>query len=392
MYDESQLNFSDSGKVCDACLVDQEVDEMLERGSLGGAWVQLGLGVMAASGIISMSSRSVNTSSTTVGGMTTTTVTYDLDALAASIAVFAGVMLLLAFLGAIRGKGTQRILVLLGVVVTTPLAGFRVYQAMPKSEITQTGPAILCAEGDLNACNSAGVAADNAGDLEVAAGFFDQACAGGLALGCRNLGYVRSRMESPDWALTLAAHQRGCELDDLRACNGAAAAAAKLGDTAAQMSFYQRACELGSGMGCSNHGVVLSQQTNLDWEPVYQAYKKACGLDYGNGCLMVHAAWSELGQRDERVAEVRALVSAGCDKGLPPACTAWGVMLDNAQGGALDKAAGLVAFKQACAAEEPHALGCLNAAFVTADPEEKQTFFKKACELGESRGCGRENP
>ena len=388
---EDQLNFSDAGQVCDACLTDQEADEMLAAQPMGGAWVQLGLGVAAASGIISMSSRSIRSFSTTVAGVTTTTVTHDLDASALAIAIFALVMLWLALVGAVRGSGVQRVALILAAVAAMPVAAYQGYQAMPRSHVTETGLPLSCSEGNMELCNSAGVDADKAGDLEVAAGFFDSACMGDLALGCRNLGYVRSRMTSPDWTMVLAAQKRGCELDDVRACNGAAEASDKLGDQTGRLNFYTRACSLNSGLGCSNQAVVLSKQDPIDMEAVYQAYKKGCALEYDHACLMAHATLNEGTPAADRIAEVRELVNTGCGQGLPEACTAYGVMLDNAQGGARDKPAAQVAFAKACSAENPHALGCFNAGLL-ADAGEAEPFFRKACDLGEARGCARLTP
>lgn len=392
MFDASQLNFSDAGQMCDACLTAHEADMVLEGGSLRRAWIQLGLGVAAASGILSMSSSSMSASSITVGGVTTITTTHTLDVLAASTAVFALVMLLLASAAAIRGKGAQRILVLLGAVVTMPLAGLHAYQAMPRSQVTQTGPAISCMEGDMNGCINAGVHARNAGDLDLAARFSGKACDGGMAVGCRNLGYAYEQMDPPNWASALVAQQRSCELGNQGACEAGADLAETLGDVAVQDSLYKQACELGSGMGCSNHGVMLSRHPSPDLESIYQSYKRSCELDYGTGCLRAYTTWDGLGHSDGRVAEVRELVSAGCERGLPSSCVALGAMRDRAQGSALDKAGALAAFKKACSAEEPHELGCLNAGILNPDLDEQQTFFKKACALGNSRACSLVNP
>ena len=390
-FSAAQLNFSDAGQVCDTCLGNAEADDMAAAAGLKAPSGQLVAAGLLSAGIINISSRSTTSSSVTVLDTVTETLNQGADVPAIAMAAFGVVLALVGAAGfARRAAGTKK---LLGVVVgalIVGLAGYRITQSLPSSVVTETGPGPRCDAGDAEACNSAGVIADTAGQLPGAATRFGAACDLGNALGCRNLGYVLGRMESPDLKASLAAHSKACDLSDGRGCEAAAEVSLKLGDSAAELGFYRRACDAGYPMGCGNLGVTLTAASPTDWAAVFDAHDRGCTVGWDQSCMLLPQAWEQRTPADAAVGgEIRGRLAAACSATMPMSCTGLGVMAAQGKGGPKDDAAAVKAFETGCRAPKPHSQSCLNAGILSKDPSASRAWFQTGCDQGLAAACER---
>ena len=389
-FEPEELNILATGQVCDSCLALAEVEAFENQRSHAAPWTLLTLGLAAATGLCSVSTRTVTNSSVQSPGLTIATTSHGLDLGGTIVAISALTVLLLAIGFALRGRGVQRVLIVACALVTLPLAGFRLYQAMPWSEVERSGPVEFCAEGDWSACNNLGVHADRAGDLPRATEYFEQACDLGGPLGCRNLGRVLSRSsETPDWSVVRENYQRGCAIGDGLSCTLAAEASDTLGDQTAARNLYVWGCALDEPIACLNVGIRLEVDSPTDPEAIYESYEKSCTLKYGPGCLRAYGALLNLPRPDERVSGLRLITYENCEMGVGEACTAYGALRDSGIGAPPNRAEAVAAFEKGCSLKTPSTLSCLNAGSISPDPAARKSHLEKACTLGEERACKR---
>ena len=230
-----------------------------------------------------------------------------------------------------------------------------------------------CSLGDAPACGYAGrMWLDGRGlapDVERGLGMVLRACEGGVALACiaglRWLAEDRREQSVKDGP---AFHKR---LEDEHSClTGSAEHCMELGqefsvgrglypkDLVRSGVEYQRGCDLGNGLACSNLG---------------DAY------EYGNGV-----------PRD--LSRAATLYERACRLGQALGCSNLGHLLKHGEGVTRDVARARVLFRDACAAGDVY--GCLHAALLVAeeagaprDPPRSVEHWQRACDARDARAC-----
>jgi len=230
-----------------------------------------------------------------------------------------------------------------------------------------------CTLGDAPACGNAGrMWLDGRGvapDAERGLAMVLRACEGGVALACvaglRWLSEDRREQSAKDGP---ALHKR---LEVEHAClTGAADQCMQLGqdfyagrppyprDLARSAVEYQRGCDWGSGLACSNLG---------------DAY------EYGNGV-------------PRELSRAAALYERACRLGMALGCSNLGHLLKHGEGVPRDVARARVLFHDACAGGDVY--GCLHAALLAAeergaprDPQRSVEHWQHACDARDARAC-----
>lgn len=230
-----------------------------------------------------------------------------------------------------------------------------------------------CSLGDAAACGNAGrMWLDGRGleqDTERGLAMVLRGCEGGVALACvAGLRWLSEERREQSVKDGVVLHQR---LDAENSClTGASDHCTQLGqdfsagrapypkDLARSGIEYQRGCDLGNGLACSNLG---------------DAY------EYGNGVPhdLVHAA---------------TLYERACRLGMALGCSNLGHLLKHGEGVARDVARARVLFRDACAGGDVY--GCLHAALLAAeeagaprDPQGSVQHWQHACDARDARAC-----
>jgi hypothetical protein len=155
----------------------------------------------------------------------------------------------------------------------------------------------------------------------------------------------------------------------------------------------QRACKLGSAVGCVNLGIALAERgpSGPTAAAVAEAFSRACELGDAAGCLDL-ARMAVHGANVTPPSDVTALRERACNLGLTRACVeAAGA---RASGADTDRPKALASWRRACEGEDAYACGMWGAshalaAGVTPDPALAARAFRRACSLGLAAGCER---
>jgi hypothetical protein len=230
-----------------------------------------------------------------------------------------------------------------------------------------------CTLGDAAACGTAGrMWLDGRGlpaDVERGMAMVLRACEGGVPLACvAGLRWLSEDRREETVKDGPALHKR---LDDEHTClTGVADQCMQLGqdfyvgrapypkDAARSAVEYQRGCDLGSGLACSNLG-------------------DAC--EYGSGV-----------PRD--LPRAASLYERACRLGTPLGCSNLGHLLKHGEGVARDVARARVLFRDACAGGDTY--GCLHLALLAAeeagaprDPPHSVAHWQRACDAKDAKAC-----
>ncbi len=235
-------------------------------------------------------------------------------------------------------------------------------------------PARQCAEGRLEDCRRECVG----GDLESCAvagallspdpsalAYSKQACDGGNAKGCFNLGlsYEKGLGTRVDLPLARATHARGCSL--------------------------------GSGTSCGNLGHLQLKGIGgpVDGAGAAQSFETGCRLGGGLACVALGGLYAEGRFVEKSRARAEASFLRGCDVGAGGGCDSLGERLASGEGFPKDEPRAFELFERACANGD--ASGCSNAgAFLQSGKRSvprqaavAKARFEKACGLGDASGC-----
>lgn len=297
-----------------------------------------------------------------------------------------------------------------------------------------------CKGGDPSACNDLGylieAAARSPRDAQLAAHYYQEACAQSAWAGCNNLGLLlrSTRYGAVDPARGLKLLQLACDGDEPLACrnlawlfltrnssalsrsegmrlltesceSGLATACGDLGllsvrglgvprDERYGAMRLQAACSQGSVKSCADLGLLLLTAATLERDPARAAplFEYAC---QGGSMPACSALGVLLAQSDDKQAVLRghALMRRACDAAMGTTCNDWGLAHAEGWGMPRDMRQAALLFHRACGAHEVS--GCASYAElmqtgeggVPVDPRGALELFSKACTQGSFRAC-----
>ena len=228
-----------------------------------------------------------------------------------------------------------------------------------------------CRGGDFEDCSKLGEAYLTGDGVPIdyirAAEFYELACDGGYAEGCKDLRMLGFQYRDGDGVAQDLA--RAAELYQ-HACDG--------GDA--------RACWLVGSMYEEGNGVPLDQSRATD------LYEEACDGGYAEGCTLfgLKCRYGLGVSRD--VGRAAQLVRRGCDGGDVDGCLGLGNLYSRGEGVPQDQEQAARLFERAC--DGGNASGCYNLALgyhngdgVPLNRARAAEFYDRACEGGYAGGC-----
>jgi TPR repeat protein len=260
----------------------------------------------------------------------------------------------------------------------------------------------LCSGGDPGgigrgrACVAAGLVwVDGDGvprDDARAAAAFDTACELDEVAGCRNLAILAAGGRAPGPPERAAdALRKACRLGDLDACaietrcdDGDAASCAALGGRVPrvpELDWHQRACARGAAPSC--HRAAGLREAAGDAAAALELHERGCVLGEAAACTDAGVLREQRGEPG--VAAER--YEAGCAGGDSAGCHDLALLARDGRGAARDAARALALAARAC--DGGVAAGCLLAGELAlhGDPPSAEEHLRRACELGDLRGC-----
>ena len=269
------------------------------------------------------------------------------------------------------------------------------------------GPSSGCSGGDLEDCIEQGDAYRTGDGVPLdyirAAEFYELACDGGHAEGCRSLRSLGFQYRdgdgvSQDLLRAAELYQYACDGGDARACwlvgymykegNGVPL------DQSRARELYERACDGGYAEGCTIFGFMYwdGEGVSQDMVRAAELYEQACDGGDADGCLFL----GDMYQKGEGVSEDHARAAEfykrACDGGEAAGCRSLGFLHRDGEGVPEDqeRAAGL--FQRAC--DSGDAVGCRlvgymheNGEGMSQDRLRAAELFQRACEGGDATGC-----
>lgn len=184
------------------------------------------------------------------------------------------------------------------------------------------------------------------------------------------------------------------ECSDKDDCNNRGVFAAMAGQGPVAAALLQKACDMGSGSGCSNLANLIARGQLLDRDLGKAAGLdvKACDLGEPKGCVNAALAYFEGTGVGADPARARELFSRGCDLGHLESCKNIGVLHWEGKGGPQDHAKAVTFFKKAC--DGGDASGCFNMGVAhykglgaARDDQKAREYFDTACLKGDKGGC-----
>ena len=166
-------------------------------------------------------------------------------------------------------------------------------------------------------------------EYDAAADLYEEACDGGEASACTQLGGMRELGEgvSQDFGAARELYAKGCEGNDGRGCTllgrlylqGKGTAQSDADATRA----FEKACEASHPAGCGEYGTSLWRGRGVQADPKRgkEVLKMACAHGYGEGCFALGVLFR---MGDEGVAKnaisADAFLKRGCELGAGESC------------------------------------------------------------------------
>jgi TPR repeat protein len=203
-------------------------------------------------------------------------------------------------------------------------------------------------------------------DDETAAHQLRQACNGGDAEGCYNLGLIHRTGE-------------GVPQDDARAA-----------------SLYEQACNGGHAPGCNNLGVMYEtgEGVSQDDARATSLFERACEDGSAQGCDNVGIMQRRADAARLQAAHLQAAarLQEDCDSGIATACHDLGLRYSEGQGVPQDHSRAAALYEQACNGGEAEGCYSLGVMYdvglgVPKDEARAASLFRKACDGGVSVAC-----
>ena len=233
-----------------------------------------------------------------------------------------------------------------------------------------------CDGGDMNGCHEAFVryacGEGVARDMRKASERADRACTRGFAASCGNAGI--SLLSLPDataaeLARGVAALKKGCDANEVPACNNLATAMMQgvgmARDEAAAAAVFAKLCDANNAPSCGNLGYLRMTGVGIakDVALGMALAKKGCDAGDANSCNMVGFGYLNATNADAGDAVLAStFFQRACNAGLAAACDNLGQLYADGKGvdGDMRKAEGL--FRRAC--DGGNAAACTHLALV----------------------------
>ena len=240
-------------------------------------------------------------------------------------------------------------------------------------------------------------------DLDRAAEFYELACDGEHAEGCRLLrilGFMYRDGHGVPHDSTRAARlfELACNGGDGRACwlfarmteqgNGVTL------DRERAVQLYQQACDGGDSTGCWSLGVLYRNGEGVDLDLGLAAayFERACNGGNANGCSSLGYMYDEGEGVPVDPARAAKLFEQACDGGDAYGCRRLGILHRDGEGVLQDPKLAAELFGRACSSED--AIGCRILGYMYAegegvpvDPARAMELFEQACDSGDATGC-----
>lgn len=202
-------------------------------------------------------------------------------------------------------------------------------------------------------------------DLEKAKLHYIQACKGGIAISCNNLGTIYQDASSSDQDKL-----KGTEL-------------------------YQRACTLGSSAACSNLALQYAEGTggvSKDLSKALEFAKTACHPKDEYNCSVLGEFYRRGWGVEKSYTTAASYQAKSCEKNNPTGCRLLGTMKLNGIGTPKDVSGAFDTFRKACRLND--SWGCFEVASLyrtgengMKNPAEALSLFKRECEKKNARAC-----
>ncbi len=233
-----------------------------------------------------------------------------------------------------------------------------------------------------------------------AAPLYDQACAGGNPLACRQLArmYTSGQGVTKDESRAVTLYSKACDGGNAEGCmnlgvrymNGRGVTR----DDAQAMALFTKACDAGNADGCTNLGTMNERGAGVvkDDTRAVALYSKACDAGSAIGCGNLGKLYVRVHGNAVDTSQALPLISKGCDAGNLDSCNSLGTILENGYNAPKDPARALALFAKAC--DGGNAPGCANLGnyyrlgpVLHRDPVKARQFLGKACSMGFQQGC-----
>jgi serine/threonine protein kinase/TPR repeat protein len=233
-----------------------------------------------------------------------------------------------------------------------------------------------------------------------AAPLYDQACAVGNPVACRQLArmYASGQGVAKDESRAVTFYNKACDAGNAEGCmnlgvrymNGRGVGR----DDAQAIALFTKACDAGNADGCTNLGTMNERGAGAakDDARAVALYTKACDAGSAIGCSNLGKLYVRVHGNAIDTSRALPLISKGCDAGNFDSCNSLGTILENGYYAPKDPARALALFAKAC--EGGNAPGCANLGnyyrlgpLLHRDLVKAREFLGKACSMGFQQGC-----
>ena len=262
-----------------------------------------------------------------------------------------------------------------------------------------------CDQGNLESCVTLGHFYLNGleglpRDDQRAYQLFYAGCAGGVILGCANLGFVyeHGRGTGQDYEIARELYRDACGRGNQWSCTslGVLLRHGRGGpqDLGMARGLFEQGCQMEDGRACSNLGAMYRNAIGVEGNDELAAayFEQGCGFGHAWGCTSLGWLYERGRGVEEDKEQAVYYYQKGCDGQDALGCTNLGWMVENGVGVSANPTLAARFYEKGCAGGEMR--GCSNLGVlyrrgqgVEEDFERAQWLYKQACDGGHGRGC-----
>lgn len=227
------------------------------------------------------------------------------------------------------------------------------------------------------------------------------ACEAGIARGCANAAWLMLDKNMADVQTAISYYERSCAMGSGIGCNNLANIYAEgvlvTHDDPKAFHYIRKSCDLGYGVACYRAGYItlVGKLTPRDMNKVRAYYKRACDLGDTVGCYDLGYVYLDVHsiKVTKQPEKAYALFERLCtEERFMKACTTQGHMLLKGEDVAKNTAKAKEIFRMACSEDEPFACNNLASMYEDGsagmvDTHQAARFSEKACQLS-AEFCG----